>query len=377
MVDVALSCMALSVFSRIKRHPSAATEASTKYQRLLRIVQKRISQLDVSHLDEEDIDACLLSIYLMGRYEAATGGSATLLRQDSPSFRHHDGALAILRMWNDDLTHIPATFTMKQTRRGLMRSALLRKLPVPTWMSNGSRFGERGIELEFDHIYVQVINLHHLCSLLCLQPRRPNVNAVELMDKAEGLDEALQIWAAKLSSMWPYQQVQVELLDNWATRHFYSTIVYTYPNPIYASVWAHYFLARMLINSSQLSVMGTFHADSSVDFFSEQRQLNCTSILATTANDLASTVPFCLERFKIHKECNSKIPQSRITLNTNEEIKPHLANLILWPLSIASSVEGINQEQQAWFKAELARLGRVLGAGIFESAEENWLKLSQ
>ena len=69
MVDLALSSMALAVFSRTQKHPAAATEASPRYYRLLRVAQERIAQLGISTLDEQKIDACLLAIFLMGRYE--------------------------------------------------------------------------------------------------------------------------------------------------------------------------------------------------------------------------------------------------------------------------------------------------------------------
>jgi hypothetical protein len=61
MVDLALSSMALAVYSRIQQHPPAAIEASSRYYRLLRVAQERIAQLAIPTLDERDIDACLLA----------------------------------------------------------------------------------------------------------------------------------------------------------------------------------------------------------------------------------------------------------------------------------------------------------------------------
>lgn len=91
------------------------------------------------------------------------------------------------------------------------------------------------------------------------------------------------------------------------------------------------------------------------------------------ADSLASTIPFCLERFKVADNPNSPIRQTAITLNTNEEIKPYLASSAVWPLTIASSLGGIDVRQHLWFRSELARLGRIIGAGVLECAEtDQW-----
>lgn len=48
--------------------------------------------------------------------------------------------------------------------------------------------------------------------------------------------------------------------------------------------------------------------------------------------------------------------------------------IIVWPLSVVSGLKGVDEEQQPWFRSELARLGRILGDGVIESAESgNWI----
>jgi hypothetical protein len=56
-------------------------------------------------------------------------------------------------------------------------------------------------------------------------------------------------------------------------------------------------------------------------------------------------------------------------LNTNEDIEPYMAMLVVWPLTLASSVGGVDAGLQKWFRSELARLGRVMGYAITECAE--------
>ena len=107
MVDLALSSLSLAVFARTKKTPVAATEASSKYYRLLLMAQERMAQVGVPTFDERDIEACLLAVLLMGRYEAATHRPGDLNSRISfkslQSWSHHDGSMAILKIWNDNI----------------------------------------------------------------------------------------------------------------------------------------------------------------------------------------------------------------------------------------------------------------------------------
>ncbi|MCJ1250423.1 hypothetical protein MMC30_007651 [Trapelia coarctata] len=362
--------MALAVFSQ--QHPPAATEASSRYCRLLRVAQERIAQVGIPTLDERDIDACLLVVLLMGRYEGATHRPGDLNSKDSfmslQSWSHHDGAMAILKVWNDNLSHNTATIIIKQIRRGLIKSSLLRNLPLPDWMLDGNRFGEHDLELDYDRIVVRIVNLHYASASLQQKNGLQIAKAEELKNEARELDKALQDWAAQISSTCSYQRHILTEPDPWPRRHFYSSIVYSYSRPGYAAVWSQYFAERMLINSTCLRVLELSRPNQLVDFTYEQQRLECITQLKAMADSLASTIPFCLERFKVDKP-NSPTRQTSITLNTNEEIKPYLASLVVWPLTIASSLEGIDVRQQLWFRSELARLGRITGNGVLECAE--------
>ena len=64
ILELAISSIALAVFQRTQNYPAAAIEASTVYHQLLRIVQ-----VIVSSLDQGNIDAGLLTIFFMSRYE--------------------------------------------------------------------------------------------------------------------------------------------------------------------------------------------------------------------------------------------------------------------------------------------------------------------
>lgn len=379
MVDLALSSIALAVYSRTQQYPPAIIEASSKYYRLLRVTQERIGQLGILTLDERNIDACLLAVFLMGRYEGVTYRPSDLNSKDSlmslQSWSHHDGAMAILKFWNDNMSHNTATFIIKQTRRGLIKSFLLRNLPLPDWMLNGSRFGEHDLDLDYDRIVVRIVNLHYESARIQRKNGLRIAKAEELNSEARELDKAVQDWAAQTPSTCSFQRHILTEPDPWPRTNFYSSIVYSYSRPGYAAVWSQYFATRMLINSIRLRILEPSRQNPLVDSTYEQQRLGCITQLRGMADSLASTIPFCLERFKADN-LHSPIRQASITINTEEEIKPYLASLAVWPLTIASSLEGIDVRQQLWFRSELARLGRITGDSVLECAEtDQWVML--
>lgn len=378
MIDLALSSLALAVFSKTQQHPAAAKKASSRYYRLLRVAQERIAQVGNSEFDQSEIDACLLAVFLMSRYESVTYRPGDLDSENSAeslqSWFHHDGAMAILKVWTDNLDHSTATSTVRQTRRGLLRSSLLRKRPLPDWMLNGDRFGEWGLELEYDHIVVRIVNLYY--AVASLEPKNGlQVAKNEELDiEARELDKALQGWAAHVPSSCTYQRHILTDPGPWPRASFYTPIVYNYSRPGYAALWSEYFAARMLVNVIRLRILGLDRPNPVVDFSHDQQQSNCTAQLKAMADSLASTIPYCLERFDL-TDSNSPTSQASIKPTTMQEIKPYLATLAIWPLSIASSLQGIDVHQQQWFTSELARIGRVLGIGVFECAETDGIAL--
>ena len=370
MVDLALSSMSLAVFSNTQQYPPAATAASAKYCRLLRLAQKEIAQVGPSTLDNVDIDACLLAGIIMGRYEGVTSSpkidserSVELLH----SWSHHDGAMAILKLWNDNVGNKNATTIMKQSRRGVIKSCLIRNLPIPNWMLNGGRFGETDQDLKFDEINVRMVNLRY--ALIKVQQEK-NLQGTEieiLSQEVRELDEAVRNWAGQVANNSCFERHVVSFsLD---LPYFYSPTVYSYPTLEYAVVWCQLFATSMLVTSMRRKVV---EMSGSMSCALEHERLECIRQVNTMADHLAATIPFCLERLKVTPSSTPARPCS-IHLNTGEEIKPHLATLMVWPLSIASKIDGLEDSQLQWFRSELATIGRIIGDGVLQLAEtDRW-----
>ena len=369
MVDLAVSSLALALFSRTQRHPPAAREAVLRYARLLRVAQEQITQAEILKCDENFIDESLLTIVLMAWYETAMHSPASLGAQETfrsmHSWSHYDGGMAVLKVWSDKISRSLPSSIIKQTRRGMVRSALLRNRPLPNWIRDGSRFGEHSLDLGFDGILIRVVNLRHAFKVLRQKKRLQAIEANRLLGAARELDDVCHEWATQIPSAWSYQRYHSTKSDKWPRRDFYSSSVCIYEHPGYAAVWIQYFALRMLIESTHLVLLQLSHSPQLFDSIHQQQHREHTTQIRNMADNLASTIPFSLGRFTPKR--SDSTGELTITLNVNE-IQPALALPTVWPLSMASGLDGLEHEQSLWFRAQLARLGCILGDGALECA---------
>ncbi|KAL8664096.1 MAG: hypothetical protein Q9168_007973 [Polycauliona sp. 1 TL-2023] len=381
--------MALVVFSRTQHHPPAAIEASSKYNSLLYVLRERIMLLSTSSWTTQDIDACLLTVFLMSRYEGVIYRPSMRDRQHNlsaqPLWSHHNGTTALLKFWYNHRSRTAATSLIRATRRGIIRSSLLRNLRVPDWITDGSVFGEQqDLELDYDRIFVRAVNLHYAISAK-LEKRKSNncpqyltdEIAENLGDEAQALEQALLSWVFKFPNEWTYR---LHFLDKdfesdfKPNTRFYGRTVFSYTSRGYAAVWNQYFALGMLINRLHSRILGLIPPQHMTDETIERRKI-CIHKMQLMADNLASSIPFCLERFRLDADDGNPSMNSEWGIMCNKDgwIKPYLANLVVWPLGIASMVEGIDGEQQQWFRSQLAETGKATGEGVLESVRvDSW-----
>ncbi|KIV81226.1 hypothetical protein PV11_08653 [Exophiala sideris] len=351
----AVSCMALAIFSRTKKCQPAAVQASMTYHRLL-----QHARVSIPSLVAANVDVWLLAVFFMARYEDAVFDPSRprSFRMAAGSFFHHDGASTILKFWKEQqsVDH-QATDIMRYSRRGLLRSAVMRRLAVPEWLLDGSDYCERGLELEYDRILVRLVNLRHR---IFETGNQPVVD--ELTKEACDIDKAARQWSSHFPSTWCYKQYTVADHENFPTQHLFSPTVYHYSSLAHAAVWNQYYTIRMLALSTRLRVEE-----------SQAERAECLSCLKSMASHFTSSLPFCLGRFQLADEsCGA----CSIQLTTKGPVKPYLASLTVWPMFLASSLENVELEQIPWLRATLADLGRTMGYGVIEHAKnEQWLRI--
>ena len=198
--------------------------------------------------------------------------------------------------------------------------------------------------------------------------------AERLSKEAVDIDVGLENWMNHFPKAWFYERHNLPVPHPWPMRDFWSRIVHSYPSPQLAAVWNQYYATRMLINNTHLGILELCHRNSDVS--TSKQHLECLFNVKLMGEYLASSVPFCHQRFKVTKARHSYLPENAITLITEEDVKPFLATLLIWPLTIASSLRYVDIEQRAWFRSELAYLGKVVGVSVIENVETDlWPEL--
>ncbi|GAB7356915.1 hypothetical protein MBLNU459_g7768t1 [Dothideomycetes sp. NU459] len=160
---------------------------------------------DMAHDRLASTDELALTAMVLANYENMIGN---LDMQDlfSGGFRHHDGAVALMkvRREQDDVMKIN-THIDKHIRRQVSR-------PLPEWLRDGAEFGERGVELELDRCLVQVLELRFSALQLLRKasstpPEDGQALGSELqatLQKAFELDHELAAFSLGLPAEWAY-----------------------------------------------------------------------------------------------------------------------------------------------------------------------------
>lgn len=364
MVDLALLAMALAIFAKSQHHEPAATEASKRYCGVLKVAQEKVARLSSSTLDEHDIDSCLLAVSLMSRYELAAHHPG-VYDSSMQSCSHYNGALAILKVWFDRLRDKSPTFIIKLTRRELIKSAIIRNRKLPDWLLDGTQFGEHDEDLGYYRIVSRLCKLNY--AFKSLQQHYPRLGEVDELDiEARKLDKMLQDWAAHVPVTCSPQRHSITQpkLGPLPRKHFYSSTVYIYPKNGNAAAWCQYYAVRMLVNSIRVGILG-MSLEPPMEY--KRQRLDRISEIRAMADSIVASIPFCLKRVEMDSSSLNSRPS--VNISADEEIKPHSASLLVWPLTIASGIKELDAEQQIWLRSELAAFGEITGDGILDTSE--------
>lgn len=377
MADLAVSSVALAIYSQTQNNLLAAKLACKGYCRLLHVAQQQIIERG-NELDEEGIDECLLTIILMALYETTMHQphiSDPDLTLSQHSWSHHIGAMAVLRMWYESFGDNAPSLIVRQARQGLIRSALLRLSKLPHWIQNGSRFHEQVLDLNFDFILCQVVNMRHSLRSLEGNEIGPQSEADRLVTEASNIDQACITWASQLPSVQLFREHDILEYDktSFPERIVYSRILYSFERPAYAAAWLQYLAIHIIVVSTRLSLLKD-RSSRSVNPGKEWEKQQLSLRLMVLTNYFSFTVPFSLGRFEIAgSDASSPVDKRRHTILFKEDhsIKPALALPAVLPLVIVSCIEGINQELQLWFQAQLMDLANALGDGALKSVAKH------
>lgn len=206
LVDLALSSLALAIFARKYEQRSTTAQAYETYHRSLCEMQTCLVAVG-EDLDPDLTDALLLTAYFMARYESILqqDGDQTIPIGSMKVWSHFDGAVAMLKSWFDGPYRNQPTSVIRQARRTLLRSSLLREQNLPSWLSDGGVFGESGLALQYDRLVVRTLDLRHKLSQAERDGEhgtRERERAGDLLQQAHTVYQDIEDWADKLPSEW-------------------------------------------------------------------------------------------------------------------------------------------------------------------------------
>jgi hypothetical protein len=329
-----------------------------------------MAQMAILSLNKGNIDKCLIAIFFMSRYEEVIhkpNNQKTASTSTLQSYSHHDGSRAVLKLWKNRFSQSqPASDVVKHTRRGLIRSALLRKIGVPEWMRDGAEFGEHGLDLEYDSIVVRLANLRQRLTVLCKSEDAAEGTTYDfelLHDEAQDLDIAFQNWTTHFPSTWQNHGQTIPKSPILPPGGY--PIKLRFSSSSFATIWSQYFAIRMLMISTRLEILEgvKINPQYSEEYRSQERTERLLD-MSIMAECLASSAPFCLQ-----KDEGSDGWNRSVMTNAAVETMPYMASTVIWPLSIASKIADVDPTKKRWFRSELGRLGRLTGIGVLECAD--------
>ena len=262
----------------------------------------------------------------------------------------------------------------KLVRRQLMRSLLLRSMPVPPWLRDGSKYGEHGLALELDRCMVIVAKLRHQASNLCAgstcistsDEHDKQSQCQGLLGEAQALDAALVMWE---------KSVPVE--DRFSTRtiqnsgptekcdRLYNGTVHIYPTVGHAGMWNRYRAFRLVVSDTMLKVLSMLSADpgSEVKLLTEAVK----SRIEYLADEFCASVPYMLgllESYQItvldDAIATEDLASSKIAVTAST------ASFLCWPLTMAIMVSGLSAQHQRYLKDRLLEVSEIVDDGLLE-----------
>ncbi|KAK9234054.1 C6 zinc finger domain-protein [Lipomyces kononenkoae] len=371
VLELAASSTALVLFSRTKKYPPAAKLAFDSYQKSLTTLRTALSVPECI-----DIDACLLAVCLLGRYEDAVftfdQGIGIPFEESMQNRRHLIGAIALLEYWVNcpSGTKVP-TDTIKYARRTLRKAAIFGQIDLPDWLRDGALFGEQGIMRDLDRILFRAINVRsQLTSVSKWQPGS-QLSCLETMStlraiqrEISAIDMALIECRALHADISPCTQHTLAAHRVYSKQHFFHPRVYSHQSYAKAAHCAHCYGYRILVNHL---LMCTLRLLATYSPFQPRNPLvECQHTIDYLTEELTSIIPFGLDRFKISDDPG--LFGDHITIKSDEDRRLYVAELMTLPLLITSTSDSVRMEYTDWFRSQLGDTGRLLGYGIMESA---------
>ena len=385
ILSLAILAVSHATFGRARNSHAALAVGCKSY--LNALVKTNMALKDVGDATHDEV---ILAVMLLSFYENAATDKmspvSNLQVMASRSFAHHDGAMALLYLRRQLGQRISCSIELdKLVRRQLMRSLLLRSMPLPIWLRNGSQYGEHGFALELDHCMVGAAELRHRASILCTDSVSLSksdghgdiVGLRRLLAEAQTLDNVLAIWANELPSENRYsiQAVQKDGLVETGNK-ILDDIIHIYPTVGHAGMWNRYHALRLTINDILLKTLSILDESFQLDTKSLEEAAHLRMLYL--ANDLCASVPYTLGLVQPHHAAvHNGTVVSNIPASVNVAVKATTASLLCWPLTMATMLSGIPERHHLYLRNRLLDVSEIVNDGVLRGVAAGFSTIPQ
>ncbi|KAF7959261.1 hypothetical protein EAE96_002775 [Botrytis aclada] len=266
-LQLAILAIAHSTFGRSTKNLAALSIGNKIYSQAL-----TATNLALRNVEKVVMDEVILTVLLLSHFENSVTQKAQSVANDiriiaAKTFIHHDDAIAMLNLRQQHQqesdrsrysilsTHVADFSTFhenagseldKTTRRHLVRSLLLRSMPIPSWLKNGSIFGEIGSSLVLDKCLVEVADLAYCLNYFTIgldgiSARESGQTTTKLrgvLVQAQELETKLVKWAKKVPMLdyWSTFRVTVDDDDDPGANDIFDQMAHLYPSISHAAM---------------------------------------------------------------------------------------------------------------------------------------------
>ena len=339
------------------------------------------TNLALKNASEVTHDGVLLAVMLLSFYENSVMNQTShssnwdIRREASRSFAHHDGATAMLKL-RRQLSHRTSSGLEldKLVRRQLMRSLLLRSLPLPPWLRNGSEYGEHGLALDLDRCMVITAKLRHQASNLfagsTFLSRSHELDQKSrcqaLWTEAHALDAALLMWEKTIPVGDRFSTFIIpnsERAEN--CNRIYNATVHIYPTVGHAGMWNRYRAFRLAVNDTMLKALSMLasYSDSEVKLLTEAVKSRTECL----ADDLCASVPYMLGLLEGYRMTGLDVAIATKDLAPSKlAVTASTASFLCWPLTMAIMLSGLSVQHQRYLRDRLLDVSEIVDDGLLE-----------
>ncbi|OJD15512.1 hypothetical protein AJ78_04243 [Emergomyces pasteurianus Ep9510] len=388
ILSLAIFAVSHATFGRALKSHASLNLGGKQYSKAL--VKTNLALQNASHATDDDV---LLAIMLLSFYENSVMGKGTSTASShaiqtwaSRSFAHHDGALAVLKLRRQVPQRCSSALVLdKLVRRQLTRSLLLRSIPLPPWLEDGSEYGEHGSALELDICLAEVAKLRARAQSIFTGFQISLSDGCDkqaimhqLLKEAHTADRALLSWTDNVP------------LENWYSTHtvkddghdvtncgVFGNVVHIYPTVGHAGMWNRYRALRLGVNDIILQALSTLAGMTDSDGATESLEEAVNLTIQHLSDDLCASVPYMFGRVRPGSVIGNEVTIIARPAHSKPPVKATTAALLCWPLATAAMVSGIPKKHVQYLTNSLLEVSQIVDDGVLERLAVFFPKLSK